>query len=191
MRKTIFFIGLLALFFNVHTRGNSIIGKISDISNSTAVAGAYIYLYNTEFIDSTDENGEFSIEGIPIGKYTIIIDHPDYVQRVIKDFEVTDGINAIELNGAYNMSLRSYPNPYSNELSVEFSIDNPQHIIIEILDLQGRVLEVVENGYFLQGKHTVVWNASASSLGNRAENISICRIRGANSSQTNKIIKVQ
>ncbi len=189
MKKTYYLLVLFVIGFHVQSTANTITGKISDISDSSPVEGLYIYLYNTDFIDSTDVNGEFSIEGVPVGTYTIIIDHPDYVQKVVKDFEVSNNINSIEISNGYNLSVTCYPNPFIDNFNIDFSIDEPQNITIEILNIQGQVIEVVENRYFSQGKHTAVWNANNSGIKNIPGNIYFCRIRGNNYSQTYQLIK--
>lgn len=191
MKKLSYLIGLFAIGLHMHGWGNTLTGKISDISGKGVVEGAYIYLYNTNFIDSTDINGEFSIDSVPTGTYTIIIEHPDYVQKVISNFVVTDGVSIVELNKGYQMSVHSYPNPFRNSLNIEFTIDEPQNITIQIMDMQGRIIDVVENDYFLEGKHTTVWNGNAAGSGNSTGNIYFYCIQGANFSQTNKILKIK
>ena len=191
MKKLNYLIGLFLLTLQVQAWGNTITGKISDISGNAAVEGAYIYLYNTNFIVSTDVNGEFAIDSVPLGTYTIIIDHQNYVQKVIKNFEVTNGVNAIEINSGYNLSVQSYPNPFRKDLNIEFSINKPQNITIEILDIQGKVIDIVANNYFTPGKHTVVWNSDLSGIENKSGRIYFYRIQGEKFSHTDKIIKVQ
>lgn len=191
MKKIYYLLALFVIGFHIQTIANTLTGKISDISDNAAVEGIYIYLYNTEFFDSTDVNGEFSIDSVPLGTYTIIIDHPDYVQKVIKNFEVSNSVNSIEINSGYNLSVNCYPNPFINNLNIEFSINEPQNIIIEIINMQGQVLEVIENRHFMQGEHTVVWNGNISGSGNMAGNIYFYRIRGAKFSQTKQLIKIK
>lgn len=190
MKKTYYLLVIFAIGFQIQTIANTITGKISDLSDNAPVEGLYVYLYNTDFIDSTDVNGEFSIDSVPVGTYTIIIDHPDYVQKVIKDFKVTNGVNSIEIISGNSLLVNCYPNPFINTLNIEFSIEEPQNISIEILNIRGQVLKVIENRHFMQGKHSVVWNGDITGFRNSAGNIYFCRIRGAKFSQTNKIIKI-
>ena len=191
MKKLIYFLGLFVIGLQTQVLANTLTGKISDISGNAAVEGAYVYLYNTDFIDTTDVNGEFSMDGVPPGTYTIIIDHPDYVQKVIKNFTVSSTASSIEMTDRYNLSVTCYPNPFIDHLNIKFSIDEPQNVTIEILNMQGQVLDVVENRFFMQGKHIVVWNADNSGLRNTEGNIYFYRILGAHFSQTNKIIKTK
>lgn len=190
MKKTYYLLVVFVIGFQIQAIANTITGKISDISDNATVEGVCIYLYNTDFVDSTDVNGEFTIDSVPVGTYTVIIDHPDYIQQVIKNFKVTDGVNTIEIYDGNSLLVNCYPNPFSDYLNIEFSIDEPQNISIEILNIQGQVLEVVEKRYFMQGKHTVVWNGDISGLRNTTGNIYFYRIRGIHFSQTNKLIKI-
>ncbi len=191
MKKLSYLLGLFALGFQIQAWGNTLTGTISEISDNSAVEGAYVYLYNTDFIDSTDVNGDFSIDGIPNGTYTIIIDHPDFVQKVIKDFVVTDAVSIVEQNTDYKISMQCYPNPFIDNLNIGFYIAKPQKVSIEILNMNGQVLNVVEDKYFQQGKHTVAWNSNLTRSKNSAGSIYFCRIQGADFSKTNRILKIK
>ncbi len=62
---------------------------VNDIDNKP-VSGVIIWLENTDFADTTDINGNFLIENIPGGNYTIIMEHPDFMQMVVPDFTIDE-----------------------------------------------------------------------------------------------------
>ncbi len=182
-----YFLLFVTFGIQIYAWGIKVTGNITDSNTNTPIVGANICLYNANFITSTDVNGDFIFEGVPEGNYTIIIDHPNYVQKVINEFVVVDVLSVKELNDGYKISVCSYPNPFVNKLNIQFSINEPQNIVVEILDLQGRVLEVVENNLFDYGEHTVVWNGTISEPGA----IYFYRIRGDKFIRTEKIIKMK
>ena len=190
MKKKNYLLVLFAIGLQFQIMANTISGKITDLSDKASVEGVSVYLYNTDFIESTDANGEFTFDSVPLGTYAVIIDHPNYVQQVITDFKVTDGTNLIEMLNENSLLVNCYPNPFMDNLTVDFSISETQRITIDILNVKGQVLEVLDDNYFIQGKHSVVWDGNISGLGNITGNIYYCRIRGAKFSQTIKIIKI-
>ena len=71
MRKSLYFIiFLLFHFFSFSQAGISLTGKIKD-TRSNLVEKATIHLLNTNFRASSNANGEFEIENIVAGRYTL------------------------------------------------------------------------------------------------------------------------
>jgi hypothetical protein len=58
-------------------RTNNIMGQIVDMNGYT-LSGAVISLEGTTFITETDENGEFLINSVPVGNYTLIVKKRGY-----------------------------------------------------------------------------------------------------------------
>ncbi len=58
-----------------------------------------------------------------------------------------------------------YPNPFNPILNAKIEIDNPQHVAINIYNLQGHLIENVFDDYLENGIHNFTWNASTNSSG--------------------------
>jgi hypothetical protein len=56
---------------------NNIIGKVED-SNGNGISGATVRLEGTNFVTTTDENGEFLIQNVPVGNYTVTVEKNGY-----------------------------------------------------------------------------------------------------------------
>lgn len=67
-----------------------------------------------------------------------------------------------------NVSIYSYPNPFSNQTSISFEIPEPSYVTIIIFDLMGKEVNMIANDKFLSGQYAVVWNGENYS-GNRVE----------------------
>ena len=76
MKKSILFIIALATFLNASDEG-SIKGNVYT-SNGEPLWGANVYLMGTMLGASTDSSGAFSIEGISVGKYSLVCDYIGY-----------------------------------------------------------------------------------------------------------------
>lgn len=80
MIKPVLFLLLLVSFIAEAQTTNSLSGKITDI-NSAPLAGVAVHLLNTNFGTATNELGDFTIEKILNGKYTIQITAVGYASK--------------------------------------------------------------------------------------------------------------
>jgi hypothetical protein len=63
-------------------------------------------------------------------------------------------INAKQ-NGRYSFV---YPNPSSGVFNIQYTLDNPLHVLISVSDMIGRPVVGLLDAKVDQGTHTVVWN---------------------------------
>jgi len=77
------------------------------------------------------------------------------------------GTSALELNGKlkrgdidpYMTSLgRNYPNPFSNETTIRFTLGEKCKVRIEIYNMLGKRVSILENRVLPQGDHSIIWN---------------------------------
>lgn len=64
-------------------RGKGAIEGIVKDHNNNGCNNISIYIMNTQFSDTTDENGGFKIEDVPVGTYSIIAYNPETYQQVM------------------------------------------------------------------------------------------------------------
>jgi hypothetical protein len=74
---------------------------------------------------------------------------------------ITEGINE---NGVIN-SFNVYPNPFSNNANVEFSLAKPENASFAVYNLLGEKVLSIDESAFGTGKHTVNINANQLSQG--------------------------
>ncbi|MDC0600483.1 T9SS type A sorting domain-containing protein [Flavobacteriales bacterium] len=80
---------------------------------------------------------------------------------------ITCPVVSVDVIGAYNgVHLQgNYPNPTAGETRFAFTSDWGGDFMIELRDLQGRLVDVLDLGSRPAGEHTVVYDASALSDG--------------------------
>ena len=61
--------------------------------------------------------------------------------------------------------LPSYPNPASSALTIPYRVSEPASVTLSIVDLLGRTVAIVENGYRLSGDHVAMFDVSTLSPG--------------------------
>ncbi|MBN1895151.1 hypothetical protein JW906_11675 [bacterium] len=62
---------------------------------------------------------------------------------------------------AGNFGLDAHPNPFNPDVQIRFDMPVRAHIRIEIVDMQGRLIDVPAQGHYDRGIHSVRWNAAA------------------------------
>jgi hypothetical protein len=77
----------------------------------------------------------------------------------------------------------SFPNPAEKVLNVSFSLHRPENTIIEIIDLNGKIVSVLFNGLLTEGSHELSFNIESISSGTY-----ILRINSGQSSFSQKFI---
>jgi tetratricopeptide (TPR) repeat protein len=59
----------------------------------------------------------------------------------------------------------AYPNPFNPVTNIQFSLPEGAHVILNIYDISGRLVEQLINQHTLAGYHTVTWDAARFSSG--------------------------
>ena len=77
----------------------------------------------------------------------------------------------------------AWPNPFNGSTRIGFTLPEAGEVTLQILDLQGRVVQTLLAGDFTAGRHSVVWNASESAAGTY-----FCKLSVAGEDVTTKLI---
>lgn len=101
---------LTFLFLNINflaaqTPTQTIRGEIINTDNLQAVIGAVIMLENTDWGTTTDENGQYRLENIPVGRYQMRVTHIGYETLLISEILVESGnefVQNIKLSESLN-----------------------------------------------------------------------------------------
>jgi hypothetical protein len=73
----------------------------------------------------------------------------------LPDFKVTFNDN--------NFNRLNYPNPFNSRTIIEFELQKPQEVVINIYDILGRELIRLVSGNYSAGKHRIVWDGKDRS----------------------------
>lgn len=97
--------------------------------------------------------------------------------------EPETGENSIELfdNGRF----RIYPNPAEDKANIEFSLNKPSQVSLEIFDVKGRNVATLLDGKMEAGTYCMDWNASTVNSGNYT-----CRLIAGHTIISQKILLI-
>lgn len=68
-----------------------------------------------------------------------------------------DPVAIIEQNNQ-NISIAYYPNPFSENLSIEFSVIEKSSIDLSVFDINGKHIKSIINKIYSPGKYKLKWN---------------------------------
>jgi predicted phosphodiesterase len=140
-------------------------GSISDVSTDGKIALNYT---GTTNIKKTDTLIKLSFTPLSAGLATIQlsgtnINSNDLVYSIIGNLESTYS-NTTQVDLINNKSLfKHYPNPFSEEISMEYEIQQKANINISVYNMAGQLIKILVNENKVAGEHCVKWNASDSN----------------------------
>lgn len=94
-----------------------------------------------------------------------------------KDAVIADAFNSLTINAiasttestdkmeSENVGLTLYPNPFGDQLSVFYSAGTSSKIKLELLDMTGRIVSLLESRDVTTGTYNYLWNAEGISAG--------------------------
>jgi hypothetical protein len=60
---------------------------------------------------------------------------------------------------------QNYPNPFNPATSIQYFLPHDGRVRLEIIDIQGEIMDVLVDGMVTRGDHLVVWNAVRKASG--------------------------
>ncbi len=60
---------------------------------------------------------------------------------------------------------QNFPNPFSTETNIQFTLENSDQVKIEVFDARGIFIKEIATGKYPKGTHSVKWNASDLPVG--------------------------
>lgn len=87
MKKYLFFI-LVTLSFGMFAQTGTIKGRISNEINNNSIKGSAILIENTEIGTTSDENGNYLLDNLTPGNYTITVSFLGFESTVLYDINV-------------------------------------------------------------------------------------------------------
>ena len=103
--------------------------------------------------------------GNPITVSVTPINHPEK-QKVIVINGYTSPLsneNGLTLNRFELMP--AFPNPFNPNTTIQYNVKNSESIFLEVIDVSGRVVEILLDDIIEPGNHEITWNARNQSSG--------------------------
>jgi hypothetical protein len=154
-----------------------------EASGLDAFEGQQVVLLNPSTGESHNLRGEDPIRLTPTTESTsmrLLVGDAEYVdsnkEKVIPD--------QVELRG-------NYPNPFSQQTTITYALPEQQQHRLEVYDVMGRRIAVLEDGRKSAGVHHVRWNGQSQGDRPVASGVYLVRLKAEQSTQTKKMTVVR
>lgn len=81
--------------------------------------------------------------------------------------------------------MNVYPNPFKDQLSLQFDNKAPQRLQVAVYDIRGRLIDQQDLGYLQAGNQTISWDGKNNPAG-----VYLLRIQGSQTQIMQKVIKM-
>jgi phosphopantetheinyl transferase len=61
--------------------------------------------------------------------------------------------------------VSAYPNPFNSAIRIGFNLKSAHEVALQALDVQGRVIADINQGYYQAGQHQITWDAQSIQSG--------------------------
>jgi len=99
---------------------------------------------------------------------------------------VSTEVNQLPLNTP-GFVMNAYPNPFTSQLSFRYKTDAAAAVNIQVMDVSGRVVYAINEGYKAPGDYTAQWNTANLPSGNYLAILTVNNQK----MQTIKVVKAQ
>ncbi len=99
---------------------------------------------------------------------------------------VDEKINALKPQGA--RLKQNYPNPFSTETTIEYTVDEAQDIALRVIDILGRHVVTLFQGYQEPGLHRVVWDGYDQTRARVASGLYLYQFQVGRTIQSKKLV---
>ena len=91
--------------------------------------------------------------------------HQKFFPDVVKQYDISFLNNDFMSPPEDYKLLGCYPNPFNPSINIQFEVPEYSDIAIQILDLNGKIITNVFNGFKTSGLYTIIWNGENYTSG--------------------------
>ncbi len=141
-----------------------------------------------QYIDDGDDQ-------VPSGKFGLFSFQMDTdgIAGYYDNIVVTQGVSGIddedEIGVPEDFSLsQNYPNPFNPTTTIEFNLDEADHVKLMIYNSSGELVKTVVDNQYSAGTHQVKWNATDQSGSKVSAGVYLYSLQTSGKSETKKMI---
>jgi len=140
------------------------------------------------------------------GRYNVMITKDGYIPKnyypvTIFDDKITtldvslvpdiSSINdQLNENSGKIFHLQSYPNPFSAEINIKYDLSDERRIVLDVIDIRGRIICNLVNEVQIPGKHFLQWNGKNQSETELNPGYYFLSIKSGNNTENRRILKI-
>jgi hypothetical protein len=121
--------------------------------------------------------------GNPITISMTPTNHPEKQKVIVVNGYTSPLSNEAELSLDRFELIPAFPNPFNPNTTIQYNVKNLESISLEVIDVSGRVIEILLDDIIEPGNHEITWNAR-----NQPSGIYFVKLTSGERSQTQKLI---
>ena len=141
------------------------------------------------FCEDYDDNGYIDIA------FTSGVGGIDYYLNILfndgKGNFVEDPVGIIEKEEKQKNILSCYPNPFTEFVNIEFSVNEQNSVDLSIYDINGKHINTITNKTYSPGKYNMKWNGKCKNGKEVNPGAYLIRLKTGNHIQTERVILIK
>lgn len=88
------------------------------------------------------------------------------IRSIWLDNNINDQVSSINNTAIYNEKFEAsvFPNPFTTEFCVDLTMPYSGNLKIELINIRGKLINVIENTYIKEGNYKVYWNNANTNI---------------------------
>jgi hypothetical protein len=174
----------------------SICGTVRDVTNNLPVPQAALFLFDnanqyTGLYDDTDSNGQYCINNVPAGTYTLQVRVDDYLVKVVPGIEVTQ-TTGVDVDLTPRFALQQpWPNPASTQVTFQFVAPPDTQVELDVFDVAGRRVYGWKGRAGTNGGRTIEWNLRDFNGSELQSGIYFVRLHAADATLVRRFVRLR
>ena len=101
--------------------------------------------------------------------------------------------NPIQPTGVFNEAtgnsyLLAYPNPFNQQVNIDYYLETESEVSLQIYDIQGRSVRTLTNSQLLQGRQTLSWDGRSDSGSDLSNGLYLIYLKAGGKISTQKVM---
>jgi hypothetical protein len=143
--------------------------------------------YNKPCILRNDAEGkEYIISGIPL-YFCKQEQVAEFFAAVFNDFGIPSAVDNLEVSSK-GFAISNYPNPFSHETIIEYSIPESDNVSLHIYNMNGQLVKTLVNEIQAKGHYSITWNTKDSKGNSVKDGVYFCKLKTSKNQQMGKMI---
>lgn len=101
---------------------------------------------------------------------------------------VVNGVPPAPQEQPIALALQNAPNPFGTSTTIGYALDRAADTKLEIFDLGGRRVRLLENGWSTAGDHAVTWDGADDHGARLAPGVYLCRLEAGSRQRSQRIV---
>lgn len=174
----------------------SVCGTVRDATTLQPVPQAALFLFDnldqyTGLYADSDVNGEYCIDNVAVGTYTLQVRVDNYLVATIYGVEVTQTPTGVNVDIPPRFGLDSWPNPVSTTVTFRAQSPAGSDVTLDVFDVTGRRIYGWKGSSPRAGERTIEWNLRDFNGADLQSGIYFVRMRAAGQTAVRRFVRLR